>query len=105
MSRVIAVEQSSVANAINDALDALQCQLPGIQALALDKLTCKLTLAYDTAVVSFSAILAQLMQAGIYPVDTRWFRLKSAWYDYTDQNAAEQAHAKPKGCCNRAPGV
>ena len=26
-------------------------------------------------------------------------------YDFTDQNTASQALAKPKSCCNRIPGM
>ena len=85
------------------ALNGIKRQLPGIQELVLNDKTGKLTIAYDSAVVSFSAILMQLAQAGIRPVDSRWFRLKAAWYAYTDRNAAEQAHARPKACCNKVP--
>lgn len=97
--RTIAVENPDAVNGLFE----LKRQLPGIQELVLDKPTGKLAVAYDSAVIAFSAILTQLSQAGIHPVDSRWFRLKAAWYDYTDRNAADQAHARPKACCNKAP--
>lgn len=97
--RVINVEHSST----GDTLNEVKRQLPGIQELNLDKRTDKLTVAYDSAEVAFSTILSQLTQAGIRPTDSRWFRLKAAWYDYTDRNAAVQAHSRPKACCNKVP--
>lgn len=97
--RVIDVEHASSSGALNE----VKRQLPGIQELNLDKQADKLTMAYDSAEVAFSTILAQLAQAGIRPIDSRWFRLKAAWYDYTDRNAADQAHTRPKACCNKVP--
>jgi len=63
----------------------------------------KLRVIYDPSVLSFSQILAWLGEAGIAPTHTWWFRLKSSFYDFTDSNCAAQAHAKPKGCCNKIP--
>lgn len=97
--RVIDVENASTGDALND----VKRQLPGILELKLDKQTDKLTVAYDAARIAFSTILSQLAQAGIRPIDSRWFRLKAAWYDYTDRNAADQAHSRPRACCNKVP--
>jgi hypothetical protein len=86
-----------------DALRQVEGQFPDILRLAFDKQTGNLTIVYDAAQLAFSQILPRLIEAGIKPVDTWWFRLKAAWYDFTDQNTASQAHAK--GCCNRIPGA
>lgn len=100
VSRAIAVEQpSSTLNKLNE----VKCRLPGLQELKLNMQRARLTVTYDSAVVSFSTILMQLANAGILPIDSRWSRLRAAWYSYTDRNAAEQAHTRPKGCCNRVP--
>lgn len=100
VSRVIRIGESNLSD---NSLREAESQLPGISGLELDKQSGNLTVAYDSATISFSRILSLLEQAGIRPVDSRWFRLKAAWYDYTDRIAAEQAHARPKGCCNKIP--
>lgn len=71
--------------------------------LAMDNHRDELRVTYDSSVLSFSQILAWLGEAGIAPTDTWWFRLKSSFYDFTDRNCAAQAHARPKGCCNKIP--
>ncbi len=100
VSHVIALEHFSFAN---DVLNEIRHQLPGLKKLELDKRKGELTVEYNSAVVSFSIILAKLVQAGIRPIDSRWFRVKAAWYGYTDRNAAEQAHTRLRGCCNKVP--
>lgn len=85
------------------ALETVKQQLPGVQALELDSTTGKLAITYDSGVLAFPAILEKLALAGIRPADSWWFRLQSAWYDYTDRNAAELAHERPKACCNKVP--
>ncbi len=84
-------------------LEAIKQQLPGIQALELNMTTSKLAVTYDAGVLSFPAILERLTLTGICPTNSWWFRLKSAWYDYTDRNVAELAHKRPKACCNKVP--
>lgn len=85
-----------------DLLRAIENQLPGNVRLAFEHAG-NLRIAYDAALVSFSQILGRLEQAGIRPVDSRWFRIKAAWYNFTDANAALQAKARPKPCCNKVP--
>lgn len=72
-------------------------------SLAIDGHSGELRITYDSSVLSFSQILAWLGEAGLAPINTWWFRLKSSFYDFTDSNAAAQAHARPKGCCNKIP--
>ncbi len=84
-------------------LEAVKQRLVGIQKLELDAKTCMLSIAYDSGVLVFPDILAHLAEAGVRPVDSRWFRLKLAWYEYTDRNALQLAHERPKACCNKVP--
>ena len=102
VTRVIRIGQSGISDA---ASREVETQLPGNLRLEFDKQSGNLTAVYDSAAVPFSSILSQLALAGIRPINTFWFRLKSKWYDYTDRNAADQAHARPKGCCNKIPGA
>ncbi|HEY3325875.1 MAG TPA: hypothetical protein VGK14_01750 [Novimethylophilus sp.] len=102
VSRVMRIGASEVSE---DALREFEGQFPGMLRLAFDTQTGNPTIAYDAAKLAFSQILPRLAEAGIGPVDTWWLRLKAAWYGFTDRNTASQAHAKPKGCCNRIPGA
>jgi len=102
VSRVMRIGASEVSE---DALRLVEGQFTGILRLAFDQQTGNLSVAYDVTQLAFSQILPQLAAADIRPVDSWCFRLKAAWYDFTDQNTASQVHAKPKGCCNRIPGV
>lgn len=76
---------------------------PDYLFLAMDNQGGELRITYDSSVLSFSRILAWLGEAGLTPINTWWFRLKSSFYDFTDSNCAAQAHARPKGCCNKIP--
>lgn len=71
--------------------------------LAIDNHGDELRITYDSSALSFSQILAWLGEAGLPPINTWWFRLKSSLYDFSDSNSAAQAHAIPKGCCNKIP--
>lgn len=102
VSRVMRICASEVSA---EALRQVKGKFHGKLSLVYDKQTGNLTVAYDAVQLAFSQILPRLTEAGIKPVDTWWFRLKAAWYDFTDQNTASQTHAKPKGCCNRIPKV
>lgn len=102
ISRVMRIGASEVSEV---ALRQVESQFPDLLRLAFDKQNGNLTVAYDAARLAFSQILPGLAEAGIKPADTWWFRLKAAWYDFTDQNTADQAHAKHKGCCNKIPGA
>lgn len=76
---------------------------PDHLSLAIDSYSGELRITYDSSVLSFSQILAWLSEADLPPINTWWFRLQSSFYDFTDSNAAAQAHARPKGCCNKIP--
>jgi hypothetical protein len=63
----------------------------------------RLTITYDESKVSFSQLITSLEEHNIQPLKNWWFRIKAAFYDFEDENVAEQSHAKPKGCCNKLP--
>lgn len=90
--------------------DVSEAQLRQIEKRSLDRLSLartnhsgELRITYDSSVLTFSQILAWLGEAGLTPINTWWFHLKTSFYDFTDSNAASQAHARPKGCCNKIP--
>lgn len=82
VSRLLRIGET---NFSDEALHNTEKRLLGILRLALDKQSGDLGIAYDSAAVSFGQVLSLLRQSGISPVDSRWFRLKAAWYDYTDE--------------------
>jgi hypothetical protein len=63
----------------------------------------RLTITYDESKVSFSQLITSLEEHNSQPLKNWWFRIKAAFYDFEDENVAEQSHAKPKGCCNKLP--
>jgi hypothetical protein len=62
-----------------------------------------LQVRYNVSAIRFDQVLQILLQAGIRPKKTRWFRIKAALYRFVDANVAAQAKARPKPCCNRVP--
>jgi hypothetical protein len=102
VSRVMRIGSPEISE---EALRRVESQFPDILRLAFDAQTGNLTIVYDAAQLAFSQILPRLAEAGIKPVDSWRFRLKATWYDFTDQNTASQAHAKPKRCCNKISGA
>lgn len=102
VSRVVRIGAQEISE---DALHRVEDQSQGLLRLAFDKPTGNLTITYDATKLVFSDVLNQLARMGIKPLDSWWFRQRAAWYDFTDRNAAEQAHAKPKSCCNKIPGA
>lgn len=102
ITRVVRIRNADVSE---ELLRQIEIDTPSILKLVFNKGTGNLTVSYDAANVSFGMVQARLIKADINPVDSWWFRIKSACYNFTDQNVASQAHKKSKGCCNRVPGA
>lgn len=64
-----------------------------------------LIVRYDAALFEFIQVLSQLEQLGIKVRDSRWFRIKTEWYDFVDNNVATHANQRPKVSCNRVPRI
>ncbi|MHB1213965.1 MAG: hypothetical protein ACYCY9_03160 [Thiobacillus sp.] len=65
----------------------------------------QLRISYDTSRVGIRDIEAWLDSAGIARATGAWWRLKSAWYRFLDQNAHANAHSRGGACCNRPPSA
>lgn len=85
----------------SDSLKQIESDLPIEFIYNSD--TQELSFSYDGSKVSFTEIINQLEQHDIRPLKNWWFRIKAAFSDFADENVADQAHAKPKGCCNKLP--
>ena len=64
-----------------------------------------LIIRYDAAIVGFTRVLLQLQQLGIKTRGSRWFQVKTEWYDFVDNNVASHANTRPKLSCNRVPRI
>lgn len=62
-----------------------------------------LRISYDASCVGMREIEALLDEAGIARTSGFWWRLKSAWYRFLDDNAKSNAHSGGGACCNRPP--
>lgn len=65
----------------------------------------QLRISYDASRVGIRDIEAMLDKAGIACTSGFWWRLKSAWYRFLDENAKSNARSGGGACCNRPPSV
>jgi len=65
----------------------------------------QLRISYDASSVGIRDIEALLEKAGIACTSGFWWRLKSAWYRFLDENAKSNAISGGGACCNRSPSV
>ncbi len=63
----------------------------------------QLLVSYDASHVGIQDIEALLDKADLLRAPGAWWRLKSAWYRFLDQNAHANAHSHAGACCNRPP--
>jgi len=77
--------------------------LSGVRTVAADVAEHQVTVLYDTSVLDYRSIEDGLQNIGFPPSDTWWSRFKGGWFQYSDTNAKENAHARPSACCNKPP--
>lgn len=100
-----------VTRVIPVALTLSQAQLQTFEARLNKQISFELNsrgsliIRYDAAVFGFTQVLSQLEQLGIKVRDSRWFRIKTEWYDFVDNNVASHANQRPKVSCNRVPRI
>ncbi len=78
-------------------------ELPGIHSVTTDLDRHQILVDYDASQSSYREIKQALMDAGLPPANSWWDRMKGGWYQYTDENARENAKAPPPACCNKPP--
>jgi len=84
-----------------ETLSEIESELP-VQFVYEGDKKC-LAITYDESKVRFSQLITTLEEHNIQLLKNWWFRIKASFYDFEDENVAEQSHAKPKGCCNKLP--
>lgn len=82
-------------------------RLEHVDPVAYAKATGKkqLRVRYDASRVGFREIERLLDEVGIARPTGVWWRLRSAWYAFVDQNARGNARSGSGACCNRPPGA
>lgn len=63
----------------------------------------QLRIRYDASSVGMRDIERLLDESGVRCPSNAWWRFKSAWYRFLDDNARTNAHSSGGACCNRAP--
>lgn len=91
------------ANALRDAMRQLRT-IDGVRSVAADPRD-QLRVSYDASHLGIRDIEAMLAKAGIASASGAWWRLKSAWYRFLDENAHANAHSQGEACCNRPPSA
>ncbi len=101
VSRYIKVPELSNAatGVVEDAVGAIA----GVRQVTSDLDKHQVVVRYDASQSSYQDILQVLRSAGLSPADGWWDRMKGGWYQYTDENARENAKAPPPSCCNKPP--
>ncbi|MFH1494374.1 MAG: hypothetical protein ABIG70_06215 [Pseudomonadota bacterium] len=65
----------------------------------------QLHVSYDASSVGMGDIEMILDKAGIARAGTLWWKLKSGWYRFVDENAQSNARSGDGACCNRPPSA
>lgn len=65
----------------------------------------RLQVRYDASSIGFHDIEHLLDEAGIARPTSVWWRFRSAWYAFVDQNARSNARGGGGACCNKPPGI
>lgn len=63
----------------------------------------QLRIRYDASSIGIRDVERLLNESGVGRLSNAWWRFKSAWYDFLDDNARTNAHSSRGACCNRAP--
>jgi hypothetical protein len=91
------------ADALERAMDSLKRIEPIEYATAAGKN--RLRIRYDASCVGFREIERLLDEAHVSRPNSLWWRLKSGWYAFLDQNARSNAMSGDGACCSRPPGL
>ncbi|MFK5987186.1 MAG: hypothetical protein QM479_17400 [Pseudomonadota bacterium] len=79
----------------------------GVKKVDIDSHTdkSKIWITYDASQINYCDIIDVLIKRDIFPVNNWWNRFKASWYQFTDNNARDNANAPPAPCCNKSPGM
>ncbi len=65
----------------------------------------RLRISYDASFIGIRDIESLLDELGIARAESFWWRAKSAWYSYVDENAQANACSTGGACCSRPPSA
>lgn len=87
------------AMAIERALD----DLPGVVKAAADVEKNRVVVRYNASQQNYRNIVETMEKTGFPPLDSWWCRFKRNWYQFSDENARDNAKAPPPACCSKPP--
>jgi hypothetical protein len=61
------------------------------------------TVIYDASKTDYRSIVHALEEMGYMASASWWTKILSSWYQFTDENAHDNANAPPSACCNKPP--
>lgn len=96
-----------LASATAETLEDMVRQLTAVDSIlhaCVDRHN-QLRISYDASSVGVRDIEALLDNSGIARASGAWWRLKSAWYRFLDENAYANAHSQGGACCNHPPSA
>ena len=64
-----------------------------------------LSISYDASRIGMHDIETMLDETGIARSSSLWWKVKSDWYRYLDENAKSNARSEGGACCNHPPAV
>ena len=77
--------------------------LPGVVSVSANASRQQISVCYDVDKTDYLTVIGKLEDSG-FPILDNWFsRRKMDWYEFTENNARENAKAPPPACCNRPP--
>jgi len=77
--------------------------LPGVRTVVADVKKRRVMVCYDPTRTDYLTVIEALESAGFPSVDNWLSRRKMDWYEFTENNAKENAKAPPPACCNKPP--
>ena len=81
----------------------IECQPASQLSLIFNQASGKLSVAYDSSVISFRLIMSALDKAGIEIPSSLWSRLTHSIYSHTDEVTTSIAKSKLRPHCNMPP--
>jgi copper chaperone CopZ len=85
------------------AVERALSDLPGIMNVAAEVEKSRVVVRYNASRQNYRNIVETMEKTGFPPLDSWWTRFKGNWYQFSDDNARDNAKAPPPACCSKPP--
>lgn len=85
------------------AVERVLGELPGVVNVAAEIDKDRVVVRYNASQQNYRNIVETMEKTGFPPLDSWWNRLKRNWYQFSDENARDNAKAPPPACCSKPP--